>query len=54
MVNYSDNADALKFNALKPSSDKPSPVIAKNISSEFLLVLPCTYLSHHREMVIIP
>lgn len=34
MVNYSDNADALKFNALKPSSDKPSPVVAKNISSK--------------------
>lgn len=34
MVNYSDNADTLKFNALKPSSDKPSPVVVKNISSK--------------------
>lgn len=34
MVNYSDNANALKFSALKPSSDKQSPVIVKNISSK--------------------
>lgn len=34
MVNYSDSADALKFNGLKPSSDKPSPVLVKNISSK--------------------
>lgn len=34
MVNYSDKADALKFNALKPSSKKPSLVVVKNISSK--------------------
>lgn len=34
MVNYSDNTDALNFNALKPSSDKQPPVIVKNISSK--------------------
>lgn len=32
MGKYSDNADALKFNALKPSSDRQSPLIVKNTS----------------------
>ena len=53
MVNCPDNADVLKFNALKPSSDKQSPIEVKNISSKSSCKSCVVHLSHHHETVTI-